>query len=149
MQSKRTYYVFKVAAATIVVGSLVALLLLLENGYFTTIFKKVGVYPESESYTSLFFVNAESLAKESENVDNLKTITYGVYNHENEDQAYSFLVDVSSSDISSPLANGTLYAKPGETVYYNVPLDVADYPKNSIVYVTLPSHQKSIDFEIN
>lgn len=149
MQGKRTYYVFRVVAATIVVGSLVTLLLLLENGYFNTIFKKIGVYPESESYTALFFVDAESLAKESEYVDNLKTFTFGVYNHENEDQTYSFLVDVTSSDISTPVTNGTLYAKPGETVYYNVELDVAGYPKNSIVSVTLPSHQKSIDFEIN
>lgn len=149
MQDKRTNYVFRVVAAAMVVYSFVALLLLLENGYFNTIFKKVGVYPEPESYTALFFVDAELLAKESEYVGNLKTFTFGVYNHENENQTYSFLVDVTSKDISTPVTNGTLYAKPGETVYYHVELDVADYPKSSIVNVTLPSHQKSIDFEIN
>jgi hypothetical protein len=148
MSHKRSRFFFKAIAATIAVGVFITILLLAEIGYFDTTFKKLGVYPVPESYTALFFVNAESLAEEFDYVQSLKNFSFGVYNHENEDQNYSFSVDVYAGDKTIPVTKGTLYVKPGETVYYDVALDVEDYPKNSIVYVTLPTHQKSIDFKI-
>ncbi len=148
MDIKRSRYFLKAIMATVAVGVFITVLLLAEIGYFDTIFKKIGVYPVPESYTALFFVNPESLAEEFDYVQSLKSFSFGVYNHENEDQNYSFSVDVYAGSKTIPVTKGNLYVKPGETVYSDVELDVDDYPKNSIVYVTLPSHQKSIDFKI-
>lgn len=148
MDIKRSRYILKAIMATVVVGVFITVLLLAEIGYFDSVFKKIGVYPVPESYTALFFVNAESLAEEFDYIKSLREFSFGVYNHENEDQNYSFSVDVYANDKTIPVTKGTLYAKPGETVYYDVDLNVDDYPKNSIVYVTLPTHQKSIDFKI-
>lgn len=145
---KRQQSVLQVLGATLGVGLLITLLLLLENGYFNHFFKTIGVYPVPDSYTALFFVDAESLSEEFASVENLKKFTFGVYNHENEDQNYGFLVDVYADDKTLPVTKGNLYVKPGETVYYDVAFDARNYPANSIVYVMLPNHQKSIDFKI-
>lgn len=148
MDIKRSRYFVKAIMATVVVGVFITVLLLAEFGYFDAVFKKIGVYPVPESYTALFFVNPESLAEEFDYVKSLKSFSFGVYNHENTDQNYSFSVDVYAGEKTIPVTKGSLYVKPGETVYSDVELDVEDYPKNSIVYVSLPTHQKSIDFKI-
>ena len=64
MGIKHSQYILKAIMATIVVGVFITILFLAEIGYFDTVFKKIGVYPVPESYTALFFVNAESLAEE-------------------------------------------------------------------------------------
>jgi hypothetical protein len=148
MDIKGSRYIQRACIATFVVGIFITVLFLAEIGYFDSLFKKIGVYPIPESYTALFFVNAESLSQEFEYVKTLKQFSFGVYNHENADQNYSYSVDVYAGDKTIPVTKGTLYVKPGETVYSDIQLDVEDYPNNSIVYVTLPSHHKSIDFKI-
>ncbi|MFM2340101.1 MAG: hypothetical protein RLZZ360_737 [Candidatus Parcubacteria bacterium] len=148
MSIKRLRYLVKAILTSLAVSFFIAVLLLLENGYFDLVLKKIGVYPVSEAYTALFFVDAETLADDFDYVKNLKKFTFGIYNHENADQNYSFSVDVYAGEKTIPITKGNLYVKPGETVNTDIELDVDDYPKNSIVYVTLPSHQKSIDFKI-
>jgi hypothetical protein len=148
MSIKPPRYLAKAILTTFAVGLFFAVILLLENGYFDSVFKKLGVYPMPEAYTALFFTDVEKLTAEFESTQSLKKLTFGVYNHENVDQNYDFIVTVKADDEILPITNGTLFANPGETVYSTIELDVNDYPTNSIVYVTIPAVKKSIDFKI-
>jgi hypothetical protein len=119
-----------------------------EKGHFNDFFKKIGVYPESERYTALFFDNSGELASDSDFDTEVKKFTFGITNVEGKTMNYSFSVDVYDRGEMIPVENGSLEVKNTETVLKDVTLNLSDYKKGSLVYVTLPFNNKSIDFEI-
>jgi uncharacterized protein YxeA len=132
--------------ATIVIS--VHLLYLLQNSYFTPFFKEIGVYPEKEQYTALFFEDSEKFAADAQDKARLDNFTFGVANHEGKEMSYHYSVDVFSKGKSFPVALGTLEVKSSETGYVNIDLKKINIPTGSLVYVTLPLQNRSIDFEI-
>ena len=126
----------------------VTLLLLIEGGVFNGLFKSLGVYPEPEYYSALFFKDPDQFSEVQQGKNDISEFTFGVYNHENSQQNYPFSVIVYSGDKTIPVINDSVVIENGETGYYTVQFDEKDYPTNSIVYVTLLFHQKSIDFKL-
>lgn len=142
-------HIVKAISTTLLVILTIYGLIMLENGYFNDIFKKIGVYPENEKFTALFFKDSEYLAKDLNISSTQKSFTFGVYNNEGKDQSFNFAVDVFTKDKMTPVTNGSLFVKSGETAYQEVKFDFSNYAAGSLVYVTLPLNNKSIDFEIN
>lgn len=123
-------------------------LIMLENGYFNDIFKKIGVYPEQEKFTALFFENSGGLTLDSQKDTEIKSFTFGIYNSEGKTINYAYSVDVYDKGEMLPLKNGTLEVSDQETVFQDIVIDLDQYSNGSLVYVTLPLNNKSIDFEI-
>ena len=127
--------------------SLLIVLVAVEKGYFSPFFKQIGVYPEKEQYTVLFFKNSEMLANDAA-LPGISNFTFGVKNEEGSAIEYPYVVEVMVGDVRTTIDSGLISAQTGETTYKTVQIDEKKYVAGSIVSVSLPLHNKTINFSI-
>lgn len=121
----------------------------IENGRFNYYFKLIGIYPQYERYTVLFFVESEQLSNESKNNESL-TFTFGIENIEGENKNYQYMVEIWSGEKNEVIDGGYIKVNYNEKSYKTIQInEISKYPKGSMVYVILPLNNKSIDFKLN
>jgi hypothetical protein len=141
-------FVAKISLTLLFVGVLISGIHLLEAGYLKSTFQTIGVYPEKEHFTSLFFTDVESLEQDYSKVSTIRTFTFSIHNNEERDQDYIYTVDVTTASTSTLVENGILQVKIGETAYKDIIMHTSQYPQNSKVVISLPIQGKTINFKL-
>jgi hypothetical protein len=141
-------FVAQIALALLITGVLVLGIQAIEAGYLKSTFQTIGVYPEKEHFTSLFFTDVESLEQDYTLVKPLRKFIFGIHNEEERDQDYVYTLAVTTKDASIPVKSGILFIKAGETTYVSAVLRADQYPIGSMVSATLPTQGKTINFKL-